>query len=387
MPGKTKYADSVFPDLGLGSPMLFQNRKVWHVLFWLSFFIYEGVIWAMVDGEFSRRMITAGIELPVKIAATYFTLYVLIDKLLIRRKYLLFVTVLLLSIVCFGVANRILAYYVIYPMYYPEALAIGLFFPPKILISIFYIYSVVAIVASFHLIKIWVRHQQATQLLQQQAQQFQNEKLAAEIKLLKSQINPHFLFNTLNNLYVLTLNNSEKSPEMVYKLSELMSYMLYESNKATVPLRREIQYIENYITLEKLRYAERLDISVNIYDSIEEINIAPLLILPFVENSFKHAISNQIVKGWIRVDISVQNQLLTIKVENSKSEPDERQPLRSSSGIGLQNLRKRLQLIYPDKHSLRIFDEEDTYLSVLKLTLDEQSVTSNSEYKDKSMAV
>lgn len=377
MPEQRTYSNSSFPDLGLGSPMLFQNRKAWHILFWLSFFVYEGLIWGMVDGEYARRMITSGIELPVKILATYFTLYILIDKLLIKKKYFFFLASLLISMVSFGVAIRIVAYYTIYPMFYPEALSVALFFPPKILIGIFSIYSIVAIVASFHLIKIWFRHQQSTQLLQQKAQQFQNEKLAAEIKLLKSQINPHFLFNTLNNLYVLTLNNSEKAPEMVYKLSELMSYMLYESNKPAVPLKDEIRYIENYISLERLRYSERLDISLNVYDDVEGVNIAPLLILPFVENSFKHGVSNQILNGWIRIDISVREQTLIIKVENSKSEPDGNQVIKLSSGIGLQNVKKRLELIYPDRHRLKTFDEEDTYLSVLKVDLEERSVDSN----------
>lgn len=388
MLGQNRSYDIAFPDLGLGSPMLFQNRKEWHVLFWFSFFIYEGLIWGMVDGEYSRRMITSGMELPVKIIATYFTLYILIDKLLIRRRYFLFLITLLLSMALFGIIIRILAYYTIYPMYNPDALTINLFFPPKILIGIFSIYSIVAIVASFHLIKIWFRHQQANQLLEQKAQQFENEKLAGEIKLLKSQINPHFLFNTLNNLYVLTLNNSEKSPEMIYKLSELMSYMLYESNKTTVPLKKEVQYIENYISLEKLRYAERLDVSMNIYDSIEGINIAPLLILPFVENSFKHGISNQIVSCWIRIDISVQKGLLVIKVENSKGDPEKRETMQFSSGIGLQNLTKRLQLIYPNRHSLKVFDEEDTYLSILKVTLSEHPESSrNNVHKGKPVVV
>lgn len=362
-PGSENVLHSLQQDL----PLLLRNRFVWHILFWVSYFIYEGLIWGMVDGEYHSRIVTSAIELPVKILATYFTLYVLIDKFLLKRKYVLFIILLLSSVIFFGLLLRVVAYFTIYPIFYPDATDIPLFFFPKVLIAIFVIYSLVAIVASFHLIKLWYKHQQTTQLLQQKTQQLQNEKLEAELKLLKSQINPHFLFNTLNNLYVLTLNNSGKAPEMVYKLSELMNYMLYESNQKEVPLKNELQYIENYISLERIRYDSRLDISLNIYDDITGIYIAPLLILPFVENSFKHGVSNQIVKGWIRIDIAIQRENLVIKVENSKSIPDSEKQIKLASGIGLRNVKQRLDLIYPGLHELQIFDEEDSFLVVLKI--------------------
>ncbi|HEY5826526.1 MAG TPA: histidine kinase, partial [Cyclobacteriaceae bacterium] len=209
----------------------------------------------------------------------------------------------------------------------------------------------------------WYRHQQSAMLLEQTAKELEKEKLAAELKLLKSQINPHFLFNTLNNLYALTLNHSSKSPEVVYKLSQLMSYMLYDSNQSEVSLEKEVEYIQNYIALEKIRYSN-LDISMNVFDELKDVRIAPLLILPFVENSFKHGASSQLSSGFIRIDISVQAQTLVIKVENSKIDPE---IPRRPSGIGLQNLRKRLELIYPERHTLQIFDEEDVYLVILKI--------------------
>jgi two-component system, LytTR family, sensor kinase len=354
-------------EVSVSPALLLQSRITAHAIFWLGLIVYEGLIAGMVDDLYLQRVTTSFIELPVKMAATYFTLYILIDKLLVHKKYSLFLSLLFLSMIFFGILARIVAYYTIYPMYYPMATNVPLFFLPKILITIFSIYSVVAIVASFHLIKHWYNHQQASQRLHQTAQQLEKEKLEAELKLLKSQINPHFLFNTLNNLYALTLQHSHKAPEMVYKLSQLMSYMLYDSNQMEVSLKKEIQYIQNYIDLEKVRYDTRLDVSLNVYDVPDTIHIAPLLLLPFVENSFKHGVSNQLSGGWIRIDILIQENTLVLKVENSKNIfPAEDKPV---SGIGLQNVRKRLDLIYSDCYSLQLLDEDETYLVILKITI------------------
>jgi LytS/YehU family sensor histidine kinase len=239
-------------------------------------------------------------------------------------------------------------------------------FLPKILIAIFVTYSLVAMVASFHLIRHYYKHQQTTQILKQMAERLEKEKLAAELKLLKSQINPHFLFNTLNNLYVLTLNHSEKAPLMVHKLSELMSYMLYDSNQAEVALEKEIQYIKNYIDLEKIRYGERLEVILKIYGNIDKIMIAPLLMLPLIENSFKHGARNQLKEGWIHIDIEVENGRITLKVENSK--PNFEQENNKTSGIGLSNVKRRLTHLYPNQHSLQLFDETDTHLAILRVS-------------------
>lgn len=353
------------------TPALFLKRyRFWlHIFFWTGLLIYDSVVWGLVDGAYSEKLISSLIELPVKAFATYFTLYVLIDKFLIKKRYGAFLALLILSMGASGILLRIINYYIIYPLYYPAGLEMPLFFPPKVLIAIFVTYSLVAIVASFHLIKHYYEHQQASQLLQQTAQQLEKDKLSAELKLLKSQINPHFLFNTLNNLYVLTLNNSPRAPLMVHKLSELMSYMLYDSNQPEVLLEKEVQYIKNYIDLEKIRYGDRLEVSLNIYGTIQGIMVAPLLILPFVENGFKHGARNQLHHGWIQIDIESDARALTLKVENSK--PAFQEEKMVSSGVGLSNLRRRLDHLYPSRYSLQMFNEQDTYLAILKVTLTE----------------
>ncbi|GAB3340553.1 hypothetical protein GCM10027299_54050 [Larkinella ripae] len=349
--------------------LLFRYRVAWHVLFWLLLLAYEALILGSIDDQYRQRFTITLVELPVKMLATYVLLYLLIDKLLLRKRYGAFFSFFLVSIAAVGLAQRLLGYYLIYPLYYPAALSMPVFFLPKILIYTFATYSMAAIPAAIHLMKKGYVDQQRTQQLQEVTQQLAKEKLEAELKLLKSQIHPHFLFNTLNNLYALTLNGSPKSPEIVFKLSELMSYMLYDSNLPQVPLRKEIQYIENYITLEKIRYGDRLDVSLNLYASLDGIQIAPLIILPFVENSFKHGVSRQLDCVWVRVDVLTNANSLIFKIENSKAAQAPTVRPGAYSGIGLQNVRKRLDIIYGTRYSLQLFDEEETYLVVLKIDL------------------
>jgi two-component system, LytTR family, sensor kinase len=355
-----------FFNIRFDNPFFRKYRIGIHLAFWLILLIYEGVIWGMVDGKYADRLSFAALELPVKMGATYFTLYFLIDQFLIGKKYGTFLIGLIASMIAFGLMIRILNYTILYPVFYPDGNLVPILYPPKILIGIFSVYSIVAIVASFHIAKLWHQHQQVSQ-------QLEKEKLESELKLLKSQINPHFLFNTLNNLYVLTLNNSKTAPEIVHKLSEFMSYLLYDSNQKEVSLEKELQYVGNYITLEKLRYESRLDVSFNIYSNIQGISIAPLLILPFVENCFKHGARNQLLHSWIRIDISVQNQALIVKIENSKnSEGDD---TKIVSGIGLENVKKRLELIYPGQYQLQLLDELESYLVIFKLNLPDAKLT------------
>jgi two-component system, LytTR family, sensor kinase len=342
-------------------PFFKRYRVVIHITFWLALLIYEGLVWGIVDGEYVRRLTFSAVELPIKITATYFTLYFLIDRFLIQRKYGVFLVGLIASMAFFGLLWRLISYHTLYPIFYPNGNQVPMLYLPKLLIGIFSIYSITAIVASFHIGKLWHLHQQRSQRLEK-------EKVESELQLLKSQINPHFLFNTLNNLYVLTLNQSKAAPEVVHKLSELMSYLLYDSNQPEVSLEKELQYIDNYILLEKLRYESRLDVSLNIYNNIQGVSIAPLIILPFVENCFKHGARNQHFNAWIRIDVSIHEHVAVFKIENSKSAEVDDKP-KEVSGFGQSNVKKRLELIYPNRYDLQIMDETDSYLVILKIEL------------------
>lgn len=197
----------------------------------------------------------------------------------------------------------------------------------------------------------------------------ENKNLQSELSFLKSQINPHFLFNTLNSLYALTLKKSDKAPEIVLRLSEMMRYMLYKSNEKKVPLEQEINYIQNYLALERTRYGDKARIEFECTgDAPTNYNIAPLLFITFLENSFKHGLSQSITQGFVECLLYIENNTLDFTIQNSKTtEKDERY---FQGGIGLTNVKRRLELIYPNKYELDIHETDDIYLVNLKINLD-----------------
>jgi sensor histidine kinase YesM len=197
---------------------------------------------------------------------------------------------------------------------------------------------------------------------QQRLLKLEEEKKTMELKVLKNQLNPHFLFNTLNNLYALTLKKDDKAPEVIAKLSEILDFVLYRCNEDFVSIEKEITLIENYIALEKLRYNEnRLNISFT--KDIQESNkISPLIILTFIENAFKHGVINETEKAVIRMNLQTKKEQIIFSIENTK--PQNETARRSDkSQIGLKNVRKQLDLLYPKKHQLEI-DETQTKFTV-----------------------
>ncbi|SDL58955.1 sensor histidine kinase [Siphonobacter aquaeclarae] len=194
----------------------------------------------------------------------------------------------------------------------------------------------------------------------------QQEKLSAELQLLKSQIHPHFLFNTLNNLYSLTLKSSPESPQVVLKLSSLLRYILYECNAPTVLLEKEVAFLKDYVELEQLRYGRRLDVSQTFSGNFGDCFIAPLLLVPFVENAFKHGTSQQLDQAWISLDLAVEEKTLNFRLINSH---DPTYAAQSPGGIGLVNVRKRLDLLYPGAYELKMIREEETFLVAMTLRL------------------
>jgi two-component system LytT family sensor kinase len=196
-------------------------------------------------------------------------------------------------------------------------------------------------------------------------QEIRVEKLQAEVNYLRSQVNPHFLFNALNSLYALTIKKSDEAPEIVLKLSELMEYMLYESDETYVPLEKEINYLSNYLELEKIRQGNNADIQLTVTGNVDKCLIPPFLILPLVENAFKHGISRAVRDAYLHIHIDA-GKALEVRIVNNKL--SSRQP-DQSGGIGLLNLRKRLELLYPDRHELKITDMPDRYHVLLKIDL------------------
>lgn len=209
-------------------------------------------------------------------------------------------------------------------------------------------------------------------LKEQRNMELQNENVAAQLQLLKAQVHPHFLFNTLNNIYSYTQNTSPEASKLVMGLSDMLRYMLYETNQPTVPLSKELKMIQDYIALEKIRYSNSLEIHLDLPKNSEGLYIAPLLLLPFVENAFKHGTSHVIEHPWISLSIEVEGNYMKMKLLNGK--PLNFRPQAEPGGIGIVNATKRLWILYPERHALEITDEEDVFIVNLRLHLDRKRI-------------
>ncbi len=197
--------------------------------------------------------------------------------------------------------------------------------------------------------------------------QLQKENTEAQMQLLTAQIHPHFLFNTLNNIYSQAQTESPKSSKMIMGLSDMLRYILYEGQKPLVPLKQELTMITEYVNLEKIRYGNKLDVHILIPDKHNDLYIAPLLLLPFVENCFKHGTSNMLQDPWINLTIELRDTILVMKLMNGKASVNGK--IQSQSGIGINNVRQRLDLLYKDKHELQIREEEEVFVVDLKVEL------------------
>lgn len=342
-----------------------RHRGVRHVAFWGLYVGFFTVLYGSIDGAYDYALTEMLLSLPAKMGFTYTVLYLWMPMYLVRKRYLWAIVGTTLTALVAGLLQRFVFFYGVQAVYnYCFNNALQELTPPRILNSLISMY----IVAAFAVMVKLVRH-----IYDQERRQraLEKQQLEAELNFLKSQVHPHFLFNTLNNLYSLTLNESKRAPEVVLRLSELLDYMLYECNADRIAIRKEVELITHYLELERLRYGDRL--TVNFHRAIDdpEAAIAPMLVLPFVENAFKHGISHKTAENWLVIDWTVKRGEMRLTIENSKPDGVEERIIERPhhSGIGLQNVQRRLSLLYENRYDLQTFDNEDAFLVVLKLTL------------------
>jgi two-component system LytT family sensor kinase len=300
-------------------------------------------------------------------AGVYFNLYFLIPRLLEKGRYFQYVSLLCLTIVCTAV--------LIVSGYYIGAWVLDKPFQELYLTdpaNYFYLFESSALPStaasmtlamSIKLTKNWIQARRREQLLE-------NEKLETELKFLRAQFNPHFLFNTINSIFVLINKNPKMASESLAKFSELLRYQLYECNEPHISLTQEITYLENFIELQKIRQDGNIQVSVHLeIPSSNELSIAPFIIMPFVENAFKHVSQFNNANNWIRVNSHFDDQQLQIEISNSVSKDQTSNEAVSYKGIGLKNVRRRLDLLYPDKYELNIKHESEQFHVYLRLNL------------------
>lgn len=342
------------------------RRWLGHGLFWAAVFVFYTLYFGRGEGALGPSLVFVSLLLPATIGTAYFLTRILIPRYLLRRRY--------------GFFALYVAYTLIVSVYLELLIALGIFMTIAefqmgtmnpaafdILDLLVGMYLVVLLVVAADLVERWYRAQQTNTQLQQARLEAELKLKEAELQLLKAQIHPHFLFNTLNNLYSLTLARSEQAPDAVLRLADLLDYLLYQGSKPAVPLAQEAAHLDTYLTLERLRYDDRVSITFRTEGDLDGARIAPLLLIPFVENSLKHGLHPDPDGGWVEIVLARTADRLTFRVANSKPRTA---AASDGEGIGLANVRRRLALLYPDAHDLEIRAAPDRFDIVLTLTLD-----------------
>lgn len=343
---------------------IFEKFKLpvrYHVIFWLGYFLFNFIRWGSYFNDYWYSLKSNLVEFSLHIPITYLVIYYLIPKYLLKRKYLAFFLWLLSFLLLLYLLRTGLNYVLVSKNIWPEADGIQNAFTFNHVIAVtlgeFYVISLVSAIKLTH---DWISEKRKNDELQK-------IQLRTELDFLKSQIQPHFFFNTLNNLYALIIKKSSNAPDVVLKLSEIMQYVLYEVKESKISLLKEINYIYSYLELEKLRYGNKINANLEITGDIDEIEIPPLLFLPFIENCFKHGTKNN---ENIKVDISfeIKGNFLFFTVENSF------QALEANSvkhGIGIDNVRRRLELLFKNDFILTTNSNKNKFKIFLKIPIHE----------------
>lgn len=328
-----------------------------------------------------RILMNSVLMTVVHMALVYGILYFFITRYFSKNKNRYMTTAMLvlfvIIIACINYLNFLLTFSISTRMGFFDKMPGMDFIVPIWIRQILFNYpAVVGFAVAIKLLKRWWLKQKETDLLIR-------EKMNAELQLLKAQVHPHFLFNTLNNIYSFILNGSSKAPEIIKKLSSLLNYILNECNHSLVPLEKELSLIQDYMELERIRYGDKLNLSLHIHGSAAGKKISPLLLIPFVENSFKHGTSRMLAHPWVKLDINIESHSLDFKISNNK--PERNNETINKKGIGLNNVKKRLQLLYPGSYSLNITEDEMSYEVSMKIALHLTDENEVSDLKEKDI--
>jgi len=360
-----------------------------HLLFWLAVFFYHLVRIGIMIPISGWNSLLSMLELTVfhgvilNMILCYTVVYFLVPKYFKKKKYIRFAFGLVLCylfIQIIGLAHSaiIAGGPISQAIGYVDIMKLAKFARAGFIRMFGNLPLICCLLLALKTLKNWHLEQLKTETLAK-------ESANAELQLLKAQVHPHFLFNTLNNIYSFSLNQSPQTGTLVKKLSGMLDYMIHECEEKFVPLEKELGLIQDYMGLEKVRYGKRLDMQVEIHGDFENKVIAPLLMIPFVENSFKHGTSQMLQHPWIKLQITAIRDQLFFKLSNSK--PSLFQSNKQNKGIGLENVKKRLQLLYPGKHQLDVTETEDMFTVNMQILLEEKVFAGNKIIEaDKALA-
>lgn len=349
-----------------------------HLAFWVFWWLFFGFLYSYT-GKVSllpnvNRLPIALIEslffLVSHMFLAYSLMYYIIPQFIFKGRYIRAGMLVLFLFFITACISAIIGTYILPSVRYalfsiPYYDTVNATFLLSLLAGLRGAITIGGIAAAIKLMKYWYMKEQRNLLLQK-------ENLASQLQLLKAQVHPHFLFNTLNNIYSFTQNTSPEASSMITGLSDLLRFILYEGNKPLVPLDNELKMVQDYINLEKIRYGNRLELHLDLPEQTNGLYIAPLLLLPLVENCFKHGTSNVLDQPWINLMIAVREKQLQVKLINGKV--NNPAITETEHGIGISNVEKRLSLLYPDKHELTITNEEELFIVNLKIALEQKEM-------------
>jgi len=321
-----------------------------HLLFWIVFIMTFVILEWGYGHSFEKTLYQELIILPARMAVVYINWFILIPKFIKNNVFAIYFLQVMLLLLIFALIYRTYSLFYFIPLLFPERLPFNPVFLSFIRIFQISFMLLLALVftSGWRLFLFWKERQEQTEALK-------SEKIETELKYLKSQINPHFLFNTLNNIYGLSLENSNKVPRLILKLSDFLSFSLYETNEKCVPLEKEIQLIKDFIELQISRFDDRVEAKVELPKITGNIFVPPMIFIPFVENAFKHSLKNETKIAKININLTINNDVIFFKVGNTKS--SFKKPSLEKGGIGLANIKRRLDLLYGEKHKLEIKDD------------------------------
>ena len=359
-----------------------RNNIIIHLIFWggylaLSIFVFSG------REEIERALLISSVLIVPQVAIAYINMDLLIPKYFIRKQYWKYAGYVLLCFIGFY-----LFFHFILPLFFET---IG---PPQgrerpsesqgppewirenpdrarrfmrrgaKFMSFYYFVQAFAI----YFLSTAFKTSAIALKREKEASELKSENLNSELKFLRSQINPHFLFNALNNIYSMSVMKSEKTPDNILKLSDMLRYIIYDCNADQVPLEKEINYINNYIDLQKLKDDQITNIEVDFNRADPRSMISPMIFIPFIENSFKHSRIEDLNQGWIKIKIENTNNHLLFTISNSM--PRESYTKDKVGGVGLENVKRRLELLYPDSHRLQIDSSDEEFQVELEVPVE-----------------
>lgn len=339
---------------------LFKNSVFQHALFWIGYWLFWSVRDLVYHNNYLHLLQSNAITTIWYAFAVYLNIYWLIPKFLLKKKYFSYGSLLTIVTLVMVVLSAI-SLYIFFTVVREDAKDIFFISVEGLIFLTTEVLMLIAITTVLYLLK---AHGQKERRLKE----LENKNLKSELNLLKSQVNPHFLFNALNSVYVLIKENQEKARETLARISDMLSHQLYDGSKEKVVLEKEVQHIKNYVELEKIRQGERVKVNLNLKGRSNHKKIVPMLLIPFVENAFKHGLKSGLKHYEIDIEIELESDLLHFHCRNQYRKNGE---ISGHGGLGLENVKRRLELLYPGKHQLNISDHNGSFDVGLEIDLHE----------------